>query len=40
MGDFVFFEELFHLLGDHVAIVWDRDERDLLAGFRLLRLLG
>ncbi len=39
MGDFVFLEEFFHLLGDHVAIVRDRDERDLFAGFRLLRLL-
>ena len=38
VGDFVFFKKFFHLFGDHVAIVRDRDERDLFA--RLGRLLG
>lgn len=36
MGDFILFEEFFHLLGDHIAVVRDRDERDFLAGLRLL----
>ena len=40
MGDFVFFKEFFHLLGDHISIVRHRDERDLFAGFGLLRLFG
>ncbi len=41
--DLVFLEEFLHLLGDHVSIVRDRDERDLFPSFRLLwlfRLLG
>ena len=40
MGDFVLFEEFFHLLGDHISIVRHRDERDFFARFGLLRLFG
>ena len=37
----VLFEQLFHLLGDHLAVVRHRDERDLFAGLgRLLGRLG
>lgn len=40
VGDFIFLEEFLHLLGDHVAVVGDRDERDLFPSFRLLRFFG
>jgi hypothetical protein len=36
----VLFEQFFHLFGDHVAIVRDRDERDFFASLGLLRLFG
>jgi len=40
MGDFVLFEQLFHLFGDHISIVRHRDKWDLFAAFRRLRLFG
>ena len=41
VGDFILFEEFLHLFGDHVAIVRDRDERDLFADLgRLIGRLG
>jgi len=41
MGDFVFLEHLRHFLGDHVAIVGDRDDGELFShlGFRCRRRL-
>jgi len=28
----VLFEEFFHLFGNHVAVVWDRNKRDFFSG--------
>ncbi len=30
----VFVEQLGHFFGDHVTVIWNRDERDFLARFR------
>ena len=36
MGDSIFIKKLLHLLGDHIPIVRDRDERNFLARLRLI----
>lgn len=36
MGDFVFLKQLFHLFGDHVAVIRDGDQRNFFPGLRLI----